>query len=1111
MTPLEGQEPEADAPFYTAPPPRTRRRLSRWLRWPATFLIVSVEGLLILAAVGWTMLAWRAADGPIDISFLLPRVERLVAAADPRLRIAVRSAVIGWQGFGQGPDAPGMVTLQGVKASDAAHRPVLSADEISVNFSVAWASIGVFAPRDIAARNLQLVLRRQSDASLSSISPDVPGRLHQPKPTTLRDVIKVLAQPPGNDRDLVRVRPAELAQLRHVTLQGGLLIVENGPLGATWRAQSINVALVRAAAGGVQGPFSLQLDGADSMSLDPAEQVKRARPGTIGGTLAIDTSRAVTLKASAHVPDPAGLAAGVGRLKDAPLPQAAVSLDTEIDVTPALTLGHFSGRVTLGKGNLLAAGKRVPILGAVVAAHGDRGMVTLDPGSQIALGPVSAAPPPTIGLTGSTDVAPGGKASLGVTIDHVATGDLPIYWPPSLAPGAHDWIAQQTNSGGLHDGDFHFGLTLGKTLDDLALTQSSGAITADGLTVIWLPPIPPMTNVAGTIALDGPDRIKITVSKGQQGKLTVSHSTMVISGLDAAVQPATLAVNVAGPLVDAFALISNPRLHLLGDRPVALSPTAGNIDTHVDLTLPLKDKVLASDVTVKVHAQLTGVALHKLLLGRDLTEGSCTIDANTSQLNVQGHANLATIPLDLTLYSDFRRGPPDQVQTRVNVKGAADTTRLAAAGLPNGGLVRGTVRLAVAATLRRNGRADVDASAAFGEGDLSVAPIGWSGGSKDATLVAHLALQGEKIVALDNIRLTGAGTEATARTTVADGQLASLVIDRLVLGRTNIAGSVNFPVKPGSGYAVAVTGSTLDLSGRFGGAKTTSAAPTNQALSTVSTKQHFARHTPWSVRVQLDRILFGTAPGGASRELDQVRGQAADDGIIMTGANLSLLVPPSGKPARFTVVPAPNGTRRVTLTDDDFGGLLRAINAYDAIAGGNLRIDGTYDDKQADHPLSGKAEMDDFNLHDAPTAARMLQLMTLYGVIDLMRGPGLHFHRMVAPFRLADEQLTLREARAYSASLGLTAEGQIDLPRNHFDIKGTIVPAYFFNSLLGHIPLIGRLFSPEKGGGLFAAAYTLTGSIDSPHVKVNPMSLVTPGFLRGLFDGFHDAPTKTTP
>ncbi len=104
---------------------RRRRRLSRWLRWPATFLIIFVEGLLILVAMGWTMLAWRAADGPIDISFLLPRVERLVAAADPHLRIAVDHAVIGWQGFAQGPDAPGMVDAarredRGCRASPSA-------------------------------------------------------------------------------------------------------------------------------------------------------------------------------------------------------------------------------------------------------------------------------------------------------------------------------------------------------------------------------------------------------------------------------------------------------------------------------------------------------------------------------------------------------------------------------------------------------------------------------------------------------------------------------------------------------------------------------------------------------------------------------------------------------------------------------------------------------------------------------------------------------------------------------------------------------------------------------------------------------------------------------
>jgi hypothetical protein len=219
----------------------------------------------------------------------------------------------------------------------------------------------------------------------------------------------------------------------------------------------------------------------------------------------------------------------------------------------------------------------------------------------------------------------------------------------------------------------------------------------------------------------------------------------------------------------------------------------------------------------------------------------------------------------------------------------------------------------------------------------------------------------------------------------------------------------------------------------------------------------------------------------------------------VTNADVSLIVPPSGRPSRVVIAAAGNNTRRVTVVNGDFGGLLKAVNAYDAITGGALSINAVYDDKQADHPVAGTVEMDEFQLGDAPTAARMLQLMTLYGVADLLHGPGLHFKRMIAPFRLANQRLDLIDARAYSSSLGLTAKGSIDLPRNVFDIQGTIVPAYFFNSLLGNIPLIGKFFSPEKGGGLFAAKFALTGPIDNPQVKVNPMSLVTPGFLRGMF------------
>ena len=170
--------------------------------------------------------------------------------------------------------------------------------------------------------------------------------------------------------------------------------------------------------------------------------------------------------------------------------------------------------------------------------------------------------------------------------------------------------------------------------------------------------------------------------------------------------------------------------------------------------------------------------------------------------------------------------------------------------------------------------------------------------------------------------------------------------------------------------------------------------------------------------------------------------------------------------------------------------------------GGRLKVTGTYDDTVADHPLSGTAEISDFRIQGAPALGRLLQAMTLYGLVDVMRGPGLGFSRLVAPFRLTREVLALTEARAFSPSLGLTVKGQIDLARERLDLQGTIVPAYFFNSLLGNLPVVGRLFSPEEGGGLFAASYSIRGPTQDPEVAVNPLSVLTPGFLRGVFGIF---------
>ncbi len=55
--------------------------------------------------------------------------------------------------------------------------------------------------------------------------------------------------------------------------------------------------------------------------------------------------------------------------------------------------------------------------------------------------------------------------------------------------------------------------------------------------------------------------------------------------------------------------------------------------------------------------------------------------------------------------------------------------------------------------------------------------------------------------------------------------------------------------------------------------------------------------------------------------------------------------------------------------------------------------------------------------------------------------------------------------------------------------------------------MIGGLFSAEKGGGVFAMNYSLSGPIDNPTVVANPLSVLTPGILRGMF-GLFDRPTS---
>ena len=75
--------------------------------------------------------------------------------------------------------------------------------------------------------------------------------------------------------------------------------------------------------------------------------------------------------------------------------------------------------------------------------------------------------------------------------------------------------------------------------------------------------------------------------------------------------------------------------------------------------------------------------------------------------------------------------------------------------------------------------------------------------------------------------------------------------------------------------------------------------------------------------------------------------------------------------------------------------------------------------------------------------------------------------------------------------MGISMDGIYNLSSEQLDMQGVISPIYLLNA-------IGRPIA-KRGEGLFGFNYSLRGSPDNPSVSVNPLSVLTPGFLRDIF------------
>jgi len=194
-----------------------------------------------------------------------------------------------------------------------------------------------------------------------------------------------------------------------------------------------------------------------------------------------------------------------------------------------------------------------------------------------------------------------------------------------------------------------------------------------------------------------------------------------------------------------------------------------------------------------------------------------------------------------------------------------------------------------------------------------------------------------------------------------------------------------------------------------------------------------------------------------------------------------------------------SNVRNVNVDIPDASEAAFAFLGLDNIAGGRLQIQAQMPPVGMAGPINGVADVEDFKLVRAPILAQMLSVASLQGIFDTLTGGGLNFTEFVVPFSYQKGGIEVRNARVSGPALGMTGNGEIRLEGRTLDLDGALVPAYTANSMLGDIPVIGDIFVGKKGEGVFALSYTVKGRFDKTQIAVNPLSALTPGFLRGIF------------
>jgi len=694
-----------------------------------------------------------------------------------------------------------------------------------------------------------------------------------------------------------------------------------------------------------------------------------------------------------------------------------------------------------------------------------------------------------IAMSGNADYSGGDlRLAAGVAGTRMSADSLKRLWPVFVEPKVRDWFLEHLMSGTVER------LVIAVNAPFNTLKASGPPIPDDGLSVDALATNCVILPVQGLPALHDADlsvhivgrNAQIAVAKAVADlpsgrKLVMSSGLFEVPDTAPHEPPARVHFKLDGPVPAAAELVAMDRLRDASGVPFDPATTRGTMSALVALTMPLKPDLPPGSTNYAITVDASNFSADHMIMGQRVDAAALKVSANNQGFQIKGEVKIGGAPASL----EYRKQRSDN-DADIRIQGMLDETARNILGLDPSGSISGAIPVQltgrVAASSDHDGRFAIEA-------DLTPAQIngylpGWvkqAGKPARATFtlttkpqstrIDDLLIEGSGGGVKGTIEFDGSGELQSASFPsfgFSDGDRTSLKAERTSDGALRV-------VMRGDAY-----------DGR-GFVKTMTGGP-----STDPSAKHQAPDIDLDMKLGAVLGFNGEAVRGLELKMSRRAGEIRSLGLnAKIGRNGTLTGDLRSRP----------GARQVVeVESSDAGALFRFTDVYSRMTGGQMTT--VMDPPSAnDQEQFGSLSVRNFAVHDESELEHAVANGT-----QLPRN-NIDFTGLKIDFTRTAGRMALHDGVVRGPILGGTIDGFLDYGRDEVHLRGTLVPLYGANNLLGQLPVVGLFLGGEKEG-LVGVTYEVIGKPGSPVLRVNPLSALAPGLLRKVFEfPANEAPT----